>query len=130
MKEYKLFHLRKFLTSESWLVGKLYFLLAFVVGILSLFYNKFELYAYNKEQSVCETKIKNDAMDIFYTYVYVFNIIVLIGVAIAAVICVSGLLGFLICPLFKFKITKMLAPKDKLAEYDDKYISERTRIFR
>lgn len=69
-------------------------------------------------------------MDIFYTYVYVFNIVILIGVAIAAVICVGGLLGFLICPLFKFKITKMLAPKDKLAEYDDKFISERTRLFR
>lgn len=53
MREYKLFHLRKFLTSESWFVGKLYFLLAFAVGVWSLFYNKFDVYAYNKEQSMC-----------------------------------------------------------------------------
>ena len=52
------------------------------------------------------------------------------GVALAAIICVGGLLGFLICPLFKLKITKALAPKDKLGEHDDKFISERTRLFR
>ena len=130
MREYKLFHLRKFLTSESWFVGKLYFLLAFAVGILSILYNKFAVYVYKKDQSFCETKVKNEAVDIFYTYIYVFNVIVLMGVALAAIICVGGLLGFLICPLFKLKITKALAPKDKLAEHDDKYISERTRLFR
>jgi len=74
--------------------------------------------------------VKNDTIDMFYTYVYIVDVVILIGLAIAAVICVNGLLGFLICPLFKFKITKALAPKDKLSECDDKYISERTRLFR
>ena len=66
----------------------------------------------------------------FYTYVYVVSVVILIGLGVAAVICVAGLLGFLICPLFKYKMTKFLAPKDKLGNIDDKFISERSRIFR
>lgn len=67
------------------------------------------------EESECEIKVSNKYIDIYYTYVYVVNIVIIIGIAIALVICLTGLLGFLICPLCKYKITKALAPRDKLS---------------